>query len=574
MADIQVEVEPSISRPSTAPGTRVGLDTGWNTLRKSPSTAMLPVNPSVSDNSFDTSPSPADTEPSNPKPGILKSAFDSTRHFASSLISAPHESSGNYTIMRHSLGLIYYRGPGTTVSITILASKPLAQTRKLFLQRRGLSGNLGMNLATAMGALPLTNWIDVTPATVASAKDVSEQTERGWQRDMERFRRKATRPVRSHVPRETHIIRIPAAAQDGYFRLVLCKGDRNGGTGKVLCCGPVFRLASTSRDASVLRGASFLTLPIEIGVKVASVYANNTVGRVVAPVTAAAGAAGTAVQNAAGEVAKNVVPNEKARKIAAMVYYAAGVEDKAEEYEDRYHTIRDARYDPLHDWEGHAVIGADQGPEAPYPIKFEGAVAKGSGNAMAQMGILTASLSDVRDDVKMRMKGVFFGWGSVLTKKGLTGVGHDWHVVIVNIGPAANSTPSVVAKPSVTVCFTHSLDDASIVDAKVKVVVMGFLHKQLTRQELADSDLVLSMTAKDMDISTASLSREGWGPEEALNIIKRKKAERGLGDRYTDVRTTVQTSFDKVPLHAAGIRTAGAAMRDHIHGNGGIWIPR
>ncbi|KAJ2899023.1 Riboflavin kinase [Zalerion maritima] len=563
--------ETHLNRPSSAPGQNGGLDPNFGRLRKSPSVAVLPVNPSLTASDTDLAPSPAETEPVATKPGVFQSALDNTRHFASGLISAPSESSSNYTIVRHSLGLIYYRGPNTTVAITILANKPLAPTRKLFLQRRGLSGNMGMNVAAAIGSSSMVSWIDVTPNQVANVKDVPVLEERGWQRDLDRFKKKASRSLRKHVPRETHVVRISAAAQDGYFRLVLSKGDQNGGAGKVLCSSPVFRLASTSRDASILRGASLLSLPVEIGVKAASIYANNTVGRAIAPATAIAGATS---QKVVGKAAKKIIPNEKARKVAGMVYDATGVENRAKEYEERYHTYRDGRYDPLHGGEGLAVVGSDDGPEPPFPAKFDGTVVQGTGKGTARLGLPTANLSGVRDDVKMRMKGVFFGWACVVPKKGLNDVSHGWHEAIINIGPIANSAPSVVAKPGATVHLIHDFEDAKFHDAKLKVVALGFLHRQPTQDELMDLDMQLVTMAQDIEIAMASLARERWGPEEALGAIKKMKKERGIGDRYMDTRGRVQTVFDKVPLHAAGVRTSSAHLRDRIHGAGGIWIPR
>ncbi len=88
-----------------------------------------------------------------------------------------------------------------------------------------------------------------------------------------------------HIIRETCVLRIPAVATDGYLRVVMCTGQSSK---KSLCPSPTFRLASTSSDVSVLRGASLTTLPLEIGLKAASVIGNQYVQRVVGPAQAVA----------------------------------------------------------------------------------------------------------------------------------------------------------------------------------------------------------------------------------------------------------------------------------------------
>ncbi|KAF1989888.1 hypothetical protein K402DRAFT_300580, partial [Aulographum hederae CBS 113979] len=181
------------------------------------------------------------------------------QHFASGLISRPYESTKHYTILRHTYGIVFYRGPSTTVAITVFADRPLPLDRTIWLQRRGFSGSTGLKIGAALGSKG--NWIDVTPIPSIDSKDLDPVDERAWTRDVSKFLHKTTddKPLCSHLPRETAVIRIPYPADDGYFRLVLCAGK------KTLCGSPVFRLASLSTDSSSIRGASLATLPIELG---------------------------------------------------------------------------------------------------------------------------------------------------------------------------------------------------------------------------------------------------------------------------------------------------------------------
>ncbi|OAA53217.1 LipA and NB-ARC domain protein [Cordyceps fumosorosea ARSEF 2679] len=215
-----------------------------------------------------------------PDPPSWKKALDEARHLASGLLTSPAESTRHHSIIRHSSPLVWYRGPSTAVLLTVLSSRPLPAARTLHLQRRGLSGNLGMNLkARAGGGSGGADWLDVTPERRATPADLPELEERGVQRDLRRFLTTAgTRGA--HVPRETLAVRIPAAAQDGYFRVVLC-----GEGGKVLVGSPVFRLASTAAEGvGVLRGAGLRTAPLEASWK-DSMSAEARYGRAVSSAT-------------------------------------------------------------------------------------------------------------------------------------------------------------------------------------------------------------------------------------------------------------------------------------------------
>lgn len=201
--------------------------------------------------------------------GAVGTALGDAKHFVGGLISRPFEATKHHAILRHSLGLIYYRGPLTSVTITIFSNQPLPSSRQLWLQRRGYSGKAGLAVGAAIGTR--TAWIDVTPVSEVCLDEVPVSDERAWQRDMTKFltKAKAIKSLRNHVPRETLVIPIPLSCEDGYFRVVLCDGR------KMLCPSPIFRCASTSCDPSILRGASLRTLPLELGIKAGATIAHR-----------------------------------------------------------------------------------------------------------------------------------------------------------------------------------------------------------------------------------------------------------------------------------------------------------
>lgn len=196
-------------------------------------------------------------------------AVNDAKHFAGGLIPHPYEATKHYSILRHSLGVVYYRGLTTRATITIFSDRGIPATRQLWLQKRGFSGKTGLALGAAIGVKSA--WIDVTPVEEVTSDRLPPADERAWQRDITKFLSKVkdTKSVQNHRPCETFVVRIPIACQDGYFRIVLCDGK------KVLCPSPVFRCASTSCDPSVLRGASLRTLPLELGIKAGAVVAGR-----------------------------------------------------------------------------------------------------------------------------------------------------------------------------------------------------------------------------------------------------------------------------------------------------------
>ncbi|KAI8721381.1 Riboflavin kinase [Fusarium sp. LHS14.1] len=497
------------------------------------------------------------TDSSKPKDqSKWKAALGEAQYFAGGLISHPAESTKHFTIIRHSHALVWYRGPATSVPITIFSDEPLPQGRTVWLQQKGFSGNMGMTLKALVGTNG--SWIDVTPASKAGVENLAEAEERGIQRDFKRFFKKASGRLKKHIPRETHVIRIPAAATDGYFRLVLCAGE---GGKKVLCGSPVFRIASTSTDASVVRGSSLSTMPLEMGIKVAS-----TIGQQVAKKYT--GVAGAVVE--AGS--KKFTPNAAIKKAAHAAYHTSGIGNAVNE---SWRNGKAGRYDPM---VGGAaltgpltIIGSDEGPEAPFPFKLAGKVVHGTGLSTRELGIPTANLTEVPDEVKMRMGGVFAAWARLVPNKGMEDIDDDWYAAIVTIAPLRNGPPGVVQRNKVSVHFIHDFEEVTFFEIRVKVMLMGFLHPWIPGQQ--DGEIV-EEHGRDVMTTMASLARETWGPEIAASSIRALRSERSFGDRLNEATSRVQHQIDRIPTHLVGVRSEAGAMRDQVYGNGGMWIQR
>ncbi|TQV92523.1 LipA and NB-ARC domain-containing protein [Cordyceps javanica] len=504
-----------------------------------------------------------------------KKALDEAQYLAGGLISSPVESTRHHSIIRHSGALVWYRGPDTAVTITVLSDEPLPPTRALWLQQKGFSGSVGMSLKAMVGTTG--DWLDVTPAAQAQAAHIPASEERGIQRDLRRFaRRAAGGRARSHLPRETHIVRIPAAAQDGYFRIVL----------------PVFRLASTSADVSVMRGAGLRTMPLEVGAKVASAVAATYV-------SAATGAAAGAARMGAGKVA-----GAAAKKVAARAYREcarAGAVDAVKDSWLRSSSSTAARYERavssamMQPTVG--VVGPEAGPEAPFPIKCAGRVVAGTGYTLAKYGFPTANLAGVPEELTLRMAGSFAAWArpaGMPRRKGGPQKDDDvddgeqpaWREAVVTIGPAENATPSIVRKNVVAVHILHELDDDEASDlcgSSLQLLLMGFLGPLPPppppptdgRATTAGDDAAMQRHADHLLTTLATLSRPRWRPEPTLEGIRaRKSGHRTWSERLDGVTGAVAARVDSVPVHRAGIRSEAGALRDASFGNGGLWIQR
>ncbi|KAI1103754.1 hypothetical protein F4804DRAFT_216085 [Jackrogersella minutella] len=510
----------------------------------------IPLVTSPSEISLDSNVSTPEVPNPSPNHSKWKAAIDETIYFAGGLISHPFESTKHYSILRHSAGVVFYRGPSTSIAITVFADEPLPINRSFWLQRKGFSGNMGMAASSLLRTQ--WNWIDVTPSFEAKPSDVPQLDERAWQRDIKKFLKKASshRSLSRHTPRETCVIRIPASAEDGYLRIVMCTGE---GAKKTLCPSPIFRIASTSSDVSVLRGASLTTMPLEIGLKVASVVGQNTVERFVGP-----------TRDAITSHLEQYAPGFVAQEAGTMAY---------ETLEEKYDEERDATYESTQT-EGvleapPQIIGADSGPEKPFPMRFTGKVVEGTGRSKAEIGIPTANLSGVPSELLLRLSGVYIGWAEVQPRKGIEGVSYNWHASIITVGPSPYAPPRVVAKNIVTVHIIHDFGGATFFNADLKVVVMAYL-----RSTQPTPAAISATITRDINTAVASLNRENWQCEMIMRRVKTEQSAKSIEDRYIDVRSQVQRRVDSVPLHLAGVRTASAEVKDQAHGRGGLYIRR
>ena len=526
------------------------------------------------------------TSPLTTETSKWKTALGDAKYFAGGLIKHPFEYTKHYSILRHSHGLVFYHGPSTSVAITIFSDCPLPPNRRLWLQTKGWTGKMGMNTKALLKSN--SSWIDVTPSTEADASQLPPSDERAWQRDIRKFVEKAPKEVRGHQVRETDIIRIPYVAGDGYFRVVLTNGEDK----KPLCPSPVFRVASTSASGSSIKGSSLLTLPLEIGVKVLSSAANNAAGNVISPVV--------------GQVQSHVqqyVPSW-ATEVGSTAYGVTGLQNKVESANHQFQNVmeestRAIEVDAIEPLAEQELVLNDTGPELPFPIHIDSKIASFSENTLETSGTVV-SVAKNPDDLPVHLQGTFFGWAMITarlktqesdkeiqeqkehqepasrfklkigksTERGKHEVLSGWHKAVISIGNPPNTDPGVITPKMIRALILQTFSDSAtfLLEAKITLVVLGCLSN------VSNLDLVTEQEVAAIEVALSTATN--WSAESALERTKQIKKDKGLMDRYVDVRQQTYRLANKVPLDKMGVRTPWAQYKDEKMGNGGLWISR
>ncbi|KAJ5109529.1 hypothetical protein N7456_006204 [Penicillium angulare] len=516
------------------------------------------------------------TEPPPPTP--VQRAYGEARHFLGGLINHPTESNRHVTILRHSHGLVFYRGNTTSVAVSIFSDAPLPLDRTLWLQSKGWSGKTGMRTKALLRLRD--SWINVTPTMPIHANQTNPDDERAWQRDIEKFWKKASaRPRDYHHLRETAVVRIPSEAGDGYFQLVLCQGLKK----KVLGNSPVFRVLSTSASPSSLRGASLSTLPLELGAMVASLYAQTAAKAVIAP-------ASSAVKSKVNPYR----PQWLTQTAAQTAYSASGAQSKVAGITSGL--AKPLAKSPIGEEPNQIAFengfsSIELGPQPPFPMSFQARADISCSKSYAASGdnpILL--LSKVPDWATQQLRGYFFGWARFdigSSKESTPGL---WSAAILSIRPV---DPIQAARVDMTkianlVTQLRLLDDIPLETTKVEIRIMGFLRVDVpppigqTSQELAEAQATAAEAAVlaesyDEFVVQNTLSHIVWAPDSQChgNI---QRQDSGWIERtkegYADIRNRGQKWVEQVPLHRLGVRSATDQVRERQVAVNGFYIVR
>jgi len=493
----------------------------------------------------------------------VATAFEDTSFFLGGLIKHPIESNKHLTILRHSHGLVYYKGPDTSVAISIFSDRPLPLDRRMWLQLKGWTGNTGMAAKALFGSN--NSWINVTPQQRVDAVSLPPLDERAWQRDIKKFNHKASKTQQKHILRETTVVRIPYEANDGYFRIVLTGSDSMA----VLCPSPVFRVASTSMSASTLKGASLTTIPLELGVKVAQTAAKTMATTVIAPWA-------VVVKDRITTVTSLVQSNAHAQ----TAWDTSGMQNHVNGFNEQYA----ARQQQVAGRPGldrtvsaptpirSNIVGPNDGPELPFPLRLKGFIAQGTEQGISLLGMPTAILDDIPPDVLGSLSlGAYFGWTQVIPNGTELAPPQDWCHAIINI--AYSDTTDVAPRKCVQAYLIHgSSVGTSFVGSKLKLVIMGYLRPPVPASE---HDVLLLETFNDIAITQASLTRPAWGYEDTLHKARTAQSAKSMTQKMVDLKIAGQRQVDRVHVHTLGVRNDSSGIHDRgMYGNGGVWVKR
>ncbi|KPI38926.1 uncharacterized protein AB675_4718 [Cyphellophora attinorum] len=517
-------------------------------------------------------------------------AYQEARHFAGGLVSHPFEATKHYSILRHSHGLVFYSGSYTSIAITVFADRPLPPDRTFWLQRRGWSGKTGLRAGVLFGTHSA--WMDVTPETAVVAEQVKVTDERAWQRDIAKFLRKAPKKLAGHVPRETAVLRVPCDAEDGYLRIVMCCGESGK---KHLCPSPIFRLASTSLESSSLRGASLKTLPLEAAVKIGTAVGTKFVQTAAAPYVAAVKAA------AVTQVTSVFQPSAVQVAAAQHVYDSSGVADRLVRMEEQWEARRDAEGNVLLERDGVVepmtlVVGSDDGPAAPFPVRFTGKAMHAVDVQPSPLGFPIATVTNVDSNILLKHSGIFIGYVAITVAKSsrdessagpdpATLIDNSWRSSLISITANHSTRATVVTQKQVSVQLLDPLPfpyhETVPTNSKIAILLMTPLRPLPTPQLPATAatpeqqELLHHQLNSDAAIALATLSRPAWQAEPTLQRVKTAASQRSLTERYVDARRGVQEGvIDKVPTHLLGLRTDSHVRRDGFVGRGGFFVVR
>lgn len=527
--------------------------------------------------------------------GHASKAFQEARHFVGGLIAHPSVSTKHYTILRHSHGVVFYQGSNTFLAVSIFVDEPLPKDRTIWMQCKGWSGKSGMKAKAFFGLND--SWINVTPSLAIQPDSVNASDERAWQRDINRFRKKASgTPLERHVLRETAIIRVPVETTDGYYQLVLCRGDQKR---KVLCTSPVFRVISTSSDPSTLRGASLSTLPVELGLWIGGMYAQSAASTVVSPIK-------SRIQSAT----QPLMPSGKTQMALQTAYAASGLEDRVgtgiEDASGHFDEVETEAYTRL----GMTDVNIETGPVAPYPVDFSAKLDVQVATPSFDLNGLPKkiNLNNVPQRILPRLDGHYFAWCKFIrgTEKGMSSIGdgktteaaQSWLQCIVSASSIVfeERISNVRSRKALRVITSIKiLEDMDLPPTgQVQIRIMGFIRQPRQNTALvnnpsdeAEVEQQIVLDVCDIELTRNTLDNPAWQPDHvpgslstarSVNGSEAEKQQSGIWDRakdgYANVRLRGQTMVGQIPFHRVGIRTPTEELRDKNLAVSGYYIPR
>ncbi|KAG9236703.1 hypothetical protein BJ875DRAFT_455694 [Amylocarpus encephaloides] len=503
----------------------------------------------------------------------------------------------DFSILRHSYPLVPYRGTATCLIISIFATNPLPEDRKFWMQQKGYSGDAGMAVKGWLGRTG--DWIDVTPSMCVSADKLNKEDEESFNKDIALFKGKATtRTQTNHEFRETCVLHIPVVAEDGYYQLVLCRGNQ-----KKLCTSPIFRLASASMSPSSMRGASPLTMPLEVGAMAGGVWAKAAAsafaataaapvtGVVVAAQTKVVGKVGGKITSAATSKIATKVMNKGGEKIVEQSI--TKVKQGGKEYASKWAKDDGKRAKDHHSFFGGPSdsISEKDGPTEPYPIHFTARNQTMYTHNIDRKGeTVSTTIKTTPDNISFKLTGTYIGWCRFKPDgKPEAAIDNDWHKIFISVLPIAPSqlTKGASLKEIQKKVFTLQIIDDLLTsipqDCHVEIYTLARCYEDLPERRGAISHgLVPCETAlfcpekRDRDWLDELLEGDKW---KLKTVEKMRQSEqigsmKRMASNISGVMTMMEGQLDKVDIGKFGVRLDSDLEKDIALGASGFYVQR
>jgi hypothetical protein len=532
-------------------------------------------------------------------------AFRQTAELRDKILPHPVESSKHFSIVQHSTGVVWYQGTGTSFAMSIFATNPLPDDRSIWMQMRGWSGESGMRAKALLGKNG--DWVDVTPSLRIETTSVDSQKEEKYQKDIARFRKRSAGQDREkHLLRETCIIRIPATVIDGYYQFLVCTGSKK----KKLCTSPTFRLMSLSRNMHCLKGASVLTMPVEV----ATMMGTNAVKASAATVAATAVASVKVTQTAI-----KILTHPKVQR--ATTYMGTKAESKAgkatlalaqravalaEEAANKLENVEVSmlktsgsctnQYQDV--GEPFLIVGGYNislytGPTKPYPINLTARTHTDYTPQPEEFPDETFAiiLSDV-STFAPNCIGSYFGWARFkANKKNEAPVDPSWQQIILHALPATASqidraTISSVNKLVFSLQLLLEIDTSIPLSTSVELNLMGYLRSPPPKNPLAyttSPDQIPGSIPElnfidfgDRAMATRILEEVAWSSDAAATLLRGEKLKgyTRFAGALGDAKGMAMGQVSRIDLSTVGIRSDGDLARDSEVVVSGFYVKR
>ncbi|KAH8666632.1 riboflavin kinase [Xylariales sp. PMI_506] len=163
------------------------------------------------------------------------------------------------------------------------------------------------------------------------------------------------------------------------------------------------------------------------------------------------------------------------------------------------------------------VLGPENGPEPPYPLRMEGTVISGFGRGSKELGIPTANLpvdAAITPWIADITSGVYFGYASLALPaehpdRAAGGRKFAIYPMVMSIGY------NPFYKNEVRSAEVHVLHQfgADFYGAPMRLLLLGFIREE---RDYSGLDALIEDINIDCDVARQSLARAGWTPNEGV----------------------------------------------------------